>query len=224
MIKISIPVCYIVGASKETCDDVLIIKNEKDVIIAADGGYDILNKNNITPDIVIGDFDSVSKLPTHENLIEFPPEKDYTDMFLAYKEGEAKGFNNFVIYGGTGGRIDHTISNIQLLADIAINGGRAFLLGEGAVLTAIHNEKIEFSSDYTGKISVFSIETTSKSVTIRGLKYSTDNILLNCNTPLGVSNEFVGERAEISVKDGTLLIIWYETPQNFIKNINNLLK
>lgn len=223
MIVIKNPVCYIVGACKDSYDDMCILKKENDLVIAADGGYDALLKMNITPDLVLGDFDSVLEFPEHKNVIKYPVEKDDTDTFLAYEAGKKLGYEYFVIYGGIGGRIDHTIANIQALSNIAEHSGRAFLLGNGAVMTVIHNSYIEFTEDYKGKISVFSVGKASENVKIEGLKYTAQNILLNSNVPLGVSNEFVGERAKISVDDGNLLIIWYENPKEFIKNIDNFL-
>ena len=69
--------------------------------------------------------DSLSKdpIPFHVDTITFPPQKDDTDMCLAAKEGFEHGYDTFLIYGGTGGRMDHTLSNIQLLSWIANHGG-----------------------------------------------------------------------------------------------------
>lgn len=216
-------ICYIIGACQEAGNDICILNNNKELVIAADGGYDFLRSKNIVPDIVLGDFDSVSILPEHKTVIRYPIKKDETDTFLSYKAGKEREYEYFVIYGGIGGRIDHTIANIQMLSYIAENKGRGFLVGDGAIITAIHNSFIEFPKDYTGKISVFSTENTSKNVEITGLGYSAENILLNSSFPLGVSNEFIGERAKISVGEGTLLVVWYEKPESFIHNIDNFL-
>ena len=120
-------------------DEIIVNNNSDNFIIAADGGFDILLKKNAAPDLLLGDFDSISKLPKCDNIMKFPVEKDYTDTFLAYEEGTKRGYRNFVIYGGMGGRIDHTIANIQTLANISKNGGRGFLIGNGTVITTITN-------------------------------------------------------------------------------------
>lgn len=224
MICLDIPaICYIVGASPDFCRDAFIFPKKKDLVIAADGGYDVLTRQGVVPDYVLGDFDSIEKLPEHNNIIRHPVEKDDTDTFLSYKLGSEKGYDNFVIFGGVGGRIDHTIANIQTLAHIAKAGKRGFLIGDGAILTSIYNGKIVFPNDYIGKISLFSQDGTAENVTIKGLKYETTNILLNSYTPLGVSNEFVGERAGVSVGNGCILLIWYEKYADFFNHINNFL-
>ena len=211
-------ICYIIAACKDFAEKIDFLPNKNDIVIAADGGYDILTKSKIIPDILLGDFDSIENMPEHKEIIKHPSEKDDTDTFLAYKLGFDKGYRNFVIIGGIGGRIDHTIANIRTLSDIAENGGRGFLLGNDAVLTVI-KDKIEFSKTSNGYISVFSNEKDTY-ITEKGLKYSLENTLLSPSTTLGTSNEFIGERAEISVKDGSLLVIWYENQENFLKNIN----
>ena len=211
-------ICYIIAACKDFAEKIDFLPDKNDIVIAADGGYDILTKSKIIPDILLGDFDSIENMPEHKEIIKHPSEKDDTDTFLAYKLGFDKGYRNFVIIGGIGGRIDHTIANIRTLSDIAENGGRGFLLGNDAVLTVI-KDKIEFSKTSNGYISVFSNEKDTY-ITEKGLKYSLENTLLSPSTTLGTSNEFIGERAEISVKDGSLLVIWYENQENFLKNIN----
>lgn len=211
-------ICYIIAACKDFAEKIDFLPDKNDIVIAADGGYDILTKSKIIPDILLGDFDSIENMPEHKEIIKHPSEKDDTDTFLAYKLGFDKGYRNFVIIGGIGGRIDHTIANIRTLSDIAENGGRGFLLGNDAVLTVI-KDKIEFSKTSNGYISVFSNEKDTI-ITEKGLKYSLENTLLSPSTTLGTSNEFIGERAEISVKDGSLLVIWYENQENFLKNIN----
>lgn len=216
-------ICYIIAACKENFDTISFKPQKGDMVIAADGGYDLLKEINIDADILLGDFDSIQKIPEHKHIIKHPVQKDDTDTFLAYKLAMEKGYRNFVIFGGIGGRIDHTIANIRMLSDIAENGGRAFLLGNGAVLTAISDTKITFPEYYSGYISVFANGKDAEGVSINGLKYAADNISLKSSISLGVSNEFVGERAEISVKDGNLLVVWYQSIVDFLKNIDNFI-
>ncbi len=223
MININNNICYIIAACKDNSDDINFKPQKGDLVIAADGGYDLLKEKNINADILLGDFDSIEEIPEHKHIIKHPVQKDDTDTFLAYKLAMEKGYRNFVILGGIGGRIDHTVANIRTLSDIAENGGRGFLVGDGAVLTTISNTKITFPESYSGYISVFASGKDADGVSIKGLKYCADNISLKSSISLGVSNEFVGERAEISVKDGNLLVIWYENISDFLKNIDNFL-
>lgn len=214
-------ICYIIGACGEFSSKFSLNCNENDLIIAADGGYDTLKVNGIKPDILLGDFDSITEIPEHIKLIEHPVKKDDTDTFLAYKTAFSKGYKNFVILGGVGGRIDHTIANIQTLLNIAKNGGRGFLIGQNNVMTTIFNSSIEFSEIYTGNLGVFAQGNDAYNVTISGLKYAADNITIKSDTPIGVSNEFIGDRAVISVKNGSILVVWDEKLSDFLSHINN---
>lgn len=211
-------ICYIAGASCKD-ENISFSKNSDDFVIAADGGYDMLEKSGIKPDVVIGDFDSVSAPVKHKCVIKHPVEKDDTDSFLAYKLGYDKGYRTFVIYGGVGGRMDHTVANMQMLCNMAKNGARGFLVGENTVITAICNSKISFSAGNSGKLGVFAHGAEANGVSISGVKYTLDNGTVTPDFPIGVSNEFTGRCAEISVSDGTLLIIWYENEKDFTKRI-----
>lgn len=220
MIKIN-NICYIVSACRDCCHSICIERKKDDFIIAADGGYDILTEMNVEADLLLGDFDSIEEMPKHKNIVKYPSQKDETDTFLAYKIGLERGYRNFIIYGGIGGRIDHTIANIRTLSDISQNKGRGFLIGNDVILTSIRNSKITFPESYKGYVSVFANGKDAEGVSISGLKYNVKDITLTHSLSLGVSNEFVGERAEISVKNGDLLIVWYETAADFLKNIDN---
>ena len=148
-----------------------------------------------------------------------PIEKDDTDSFLAYKLGFEKGYRDFIIFGGIGGRFDHTLANVQMLCHMAKNDARGFLAGENTIITAIHNSKLSLPSTNTGKIGVFAHSSTARGVDISGLKYTLDKGEISPDFPLGVSNEFVGENARISVTDGTLIIVWYESILEFLNKI-----
>jgi thiamine pyrophosphokinase len=179
-------------------------------VIAADGGYRYLQQMGIRPDILLGDFDSLEIVPEHEHLIRHSPIKDDTDMALAVACGEEEGYRSFILYGGLGGRIDHTLANLQLLTALSRKGYRAWLIGEGNLVTAVTSERISFSEKMRGMISVFSAGECAKGVTERGLKYTITDKVLTCDRALGVSNEFTGQPAFIEVKNGTLLLIWEE--------------
>ncbi|MDR0490877.1 MAG: thiamine diphosphokinase [Oscillospiraceae bacterium] len=196
--------CYIVGAGEFCGRD---LPGQGDYIIAADGGYAQLAARGITPDVVIGDFDSLGGPPKHPNILRSPAEKDDTDMMLAVKEGLARGYETFVIDGGLGGRLDHTLANIQTLVYIANNGARGYLLGRGECVTAVTDGSISFEAGASGLISVFCAGRRAEGVTLTGLKYPLDGAVLTNDCPIGVSNEFTGEAATIEVRKGTVVII-----------------
>ena len=197
--------CFIAGAG-EYCG--LELPREDDYIISADGGYAELVSRGITPDIVVGDFDSLGKVPDHPNVIRSPEEKDDTDMMLAVRQGLSSGCKTFIIDGGLGGRLDHTLANIQVLAYIAKNGARGYLIGRDLCLTAVTNGTISFMPGLTGNISVFSADGRAEGVTLTGLKYTLDDALLTNLHPVGVSNEFTGTPSTVTVREGTLLVMW----------------
>ena len=141
-------VCYIIAANISAY--IQIEKKSDDLVIAADGGYKSALENGINPDIVLGDFDSLGFVPDANNVIELPVEKDDTDTLAAVRIALGKGYKTIYIYGGLGGRTDHTIANIQTLSFIADNGGRGYLVSESEVLTVIKNSFIEFSSLFLG--------------------------------------------------------------------------
>lgn len=198
--------CYIVGAGDFNEKSLDITGG--DIVIAADGGYRHLDKIGIKPDVYMGDFDSAPKPDTDGEIDVFKCEKDDTDTLLAVKHGFELGFKSFKIYGGCGGRADHTFANIQTLAYIVSRGGRAMLFGNSEVYT-VTDSKIEFGGNMKGKISVFSLSGKAEGVSIKGLKYELEDSVLTNLFPLGVSNEFTGKPSEITVKNGLLLIIYY---------------
>lgn len=198
--------CCIVGAGDFSNFD--FIKKENDLIIAADGGYKHLRNIGVQPDIAVGDFDSLGFTPNDVDTIVLPVKKDITDMKAAIDIGIEKGYESFYIYGGCGGRTDHTLSNIQLAASVAEMGFKIFIVDGKTIITAIHNSKFALDSTHKGYISVFSHSDISKGVTLKGLKYTLENADITNSFPLGVSNEFIGIESEISVENGTLIIVY----------------
>lgn len=177
------------------------------LVIAADGGYSALKKHGVAPDLLLGDFDSLDDIPGGVETIRFKAEKDDTDMSLAIDEGIARGCDTFHLYGGTGGRLSHTLANIQCLARLAQQGFRGFLHGADFTVTAITDGCAQFDENCRGYISVFSHSDVSTGVYEKGLKYSLTDATLKSNASLGVSNEFCGKKSSVSVEHGTLIII-----------------
>lgn len=199
-------ICYIVGAGENYGLD--FTPTPDDFVIAADAGIRYLEQCGITTNLVIGDFDSLNDTPSHPNTMVLNAEKDDTDMLAAVRGGIKAGYSVFHMYCGTGGRIDHTIANLQVLAYLSQNNMRGFLFDKGNVITAITNQKITFGKMQSGYISVFSHIEKSEGVYLHGLKYELNNATLTNTFPLGISNEFIGKESSISVSVGTLLIVF----------------
>lgn len=198
--------CYVIGAGD--CAELNFEKNSSDFVVAADGGLRYLDACGIVPDIIIGDFDSLGEIPEGGNIIRLKPEKDVTDMYAAVEAGIERGYSDFRIYGATGGRLDHTLANIQLIASLAQKGMNAKIIDGSTVITSIYNSSLIFDGEYSGYISVFAHNDVCRGVSIKGLKYELDNAELSNSFPLGVSNEFIGKESAISVEKGTLIIIY----------------
>ena len=177
--------CYIIGAGdffglREIPDD-------SDYVIAADAGYEYCRKNNIIPDLVLGDFDSLGAAPKHPNVMQLPVEKDDTDTVFAIKTWLEKGYRHFYIYGGLGGK-------------------RGWLFGENCVWTAIKNSSISLKGK--GSVAVFCFDGIARGVTLKGLKYELNNAEISSDFPIGVSNSIAAEEATIEVTDGALLVMY----------------
>ena len=198
-------ICYLVGAGDFYGH---ISVEDDDIIIAADGGYDNLVRRGITPDILIGDFDSIkSFIPDDIRTVRYPREKDETDMFLSYEAGVKFGYTEFVMLGATGGRLDHTFANISLLLYAKKKGHNITIIDGRGMLLCIKDEAISLAGNSGAKLSIFALGGVATGVSILGTKYEVEDVKLTPDFPLGVSNEFKEESARISVKNGALLII-----------------
>lgn len=200
-------ICYIIASMKTKY---LIGRMPGDFVIAADGGYE--QKLGCEPDAVIGDFDSLGYVPDAENVQVYPKQKDDTDMMLAVKLGLSKGYRKFVLLGGIGGRLDHTLANIQTLAYLHAQGAEGVLRSEKADIYFVGSDggkagKIGFGQETEGIFSVFSYGEKAEQVSICGAEYEIENAQLSDSFPLGVSNSFVGKEVTISVGEGRLLVV-----------------
>ena len=176
-------------------------------VIAADGGYRTLRELGRKPDLSVGDFDSLGFTPEGP-VVRHPVEKDDTDMLLAVREGLARGCTVFLLYGGVGGRLDHTIANLQTLLFLRRHGAHGFLIGGGMTATVITEEALRFPEPSPGTLSVFAFGGEARGVTLEGLYYPLSGYTLTTSFPLGVSNSFTGADALIRVENGSLLVLW----------------
>jgi len=202
--------CYIITAYMETNLTDLIRPGSADYIICADGGYEIAASFGITPDLVIGDSDSGNMAAfsgEKPKALLFPREKDESDTFLCVKHAAGLGFDEIVILGGIGGRLDHTIANIQVLSyfsglikSLRMSDGRnTAIVTQGPEITLKRREGFT--------VSLFALSEKCCGVTTTGLRYPLTDAELSNSFPLGLSNAFTREEATIGLKSGKLLIV-----------------
>jgi thiamine pyrophosphokinase len=178
-----------------------------DYMIAADGGLRHLEAIGLVPNAILGDFDSLGYTP--ENATVFPVEKDDTDAMLAVRQALSMGFSEIHLYGGLDGkRLDHTIANLQTLQFLADHNAVGYLIGNHYIATVVKNGFLSFPESASGIVSVFCMGQDAQGVTLTGLKYELTNGTLTAGFPLGVSNHFTGKSATVSVKCGTLLVLY----------------
>ena len=178
-----------------------------DLVIAADGGLRHTRKLGITPDVILGDFDSLGYAPEGANV--FPVEKDDTDAMLAVRRGLELGYREFLLYGSLDGpRLDHTVANFQTLQFLCDRGAFGVLAGLHTMAAVVKDGSLSFPAGCEGTVSVFCMGRDAHGVTLKGLYYPLEQGTLTAGFPLGVSNHFTGEPAEISVTDGSLLVLW----------------
>lgn len=200
-------ICYILGAAPVSDPSYIHFDlHPDDCVICADGGYRLAKALGIEPNWLVGDFDSNREEVNVSRTIRVKPQKDDTDLYLAVSHGRELGYTKFVIFGGLGGRFDHSIANVQMLKGMIEEGIHITMLDEQNEIFALKDGSVVLpKGDYT-YFSVFSL-TEHSTVTLIGAAYPLDRYLLTSSFPLGVSNEVKEKEATIIVENGTLLIV-----------------
>ena len=192
----------------------LIMSSGFEVIIAADRGMDFLYEHKITPDIIVGDFDSVKnealsyfKEKGMSDMRVLNPEKDDTDSECALQIALDHGADHIIIIGATGTRIDHVLGNISLLGKAMSEGTRAELLDTHNRIRMIDNElEIEKNKQYGKYVSIIPVCKNNK-ITLEGFKYPLKDYTFEGFNTLGISNEIVDDIAKITVNEGQYIVI-----------------
>lgn len=199
--------CLIAGGGR--IDNLSWLKKtaeECDYIIAADKGYKTLKKADVEIDIAIGDFDSLGYVPEDVIVKKLKAEKDDTDTMTAVRYALDKGAEEILILGGAGGRLDHTVANLQTLSFIAYHGALGKLIDETNEIMGLIPGEYKFQNRAGYSLSTFSMTDEVTGLCENGVKYPLDNAVLTNKFPLGVSNEIVEDFAVISFKSGILFV------------------
>ena len=195
--------------------------DQADFVIACDKGWEYAKRLGFTPDVVIGDFDSYGGLEgdagTREDgtsapevtpkIIKLSRDKDDSDTLAAVKYAIKEGCDDFTFICAMGGRFDHLFCNIQTLSFIADRFGLARLFSEKDEIIVIKDSSITIPKKEGWSLSVFSLCDKSRGVTEEGTRWLLNGAIMQQSAPYGLSNEWMADKAEVSVEEGTLIII-----------------
>lgn len=200
--------CVVIGGAHiGRPERVLEYLRPSDYIICCDSGLKHREALGVVPDLIVGDFDSHPDPDLNIETIVLPREKDDTDTVFAVKEGLKRGFDDFLLLGVMGDRMDHTLGNISILLMLHREGKNALALDDYSEFTVAGREPVSIP-DRFAYFSVLSIDGTARGVSIRNAKFPLENAEITPWYQYGVSNEVLpGRTAEVSVDDGHLLLI-----------------
>lgn len=176
-------------------------------IICADSGYKKCITAGFKPDLIIGDFDSSDKPEIACELIELNPRKDYTDTFHCVMEAMARGYNDLIILGGIGSRIDHTYSNILSVVYCFDRNVRCALVNDKNMLTVVSGEVIIKKGEYK-YFSLFALFEKCEGLSITGAEYDLNCVTIEPYEQLTQSNECKADEVKIIVKSGKIILIF----------------
>lgn len=198
--------CVIVGnADIENYEKVKAYLGNDDYFVFCDGGLKHIDSLGVSPDFVVGDFDSAKKPTSNENTLVLPTEKDDTDTFAAVKLMLKKGFKDFLLIGVIGQRLDHSLGNISILLFLKSNNAKGLIVDDYSEMFLCENT-VKISKNSCSYFSVISLEKQLLGVTIKGAKYPLYNATIDNAYQFAVSNEATND-TEISIKQGDALII-----------------
>lgn len=197
--------CFIISGG-----DYSPIENISDTqfVIACDKGYEYAKKASVKPDLIIGDFDSYEgKLDKRIPVQKYKPEKDDTDTMIAINYAIDHGFNEITLCCALGGRLDHTLGNIQAASYAALKGLKVIMPSSNDTLYFISNTSIELEKKENHSLSIFALTEKADGVNATGVKYPLKDAIFYNHSTLGVSNEWTDDKACISVGNGVLLVV-----------------
>lgn len=200
--------CVIVGgADIENYDAVCRKIRNDDYFIYCDSGLLHMEKLGVAPNLIVGDFDSHEKPNLSVETIVLPREKDDTDTFFAAKEAVKRGFDEFILIGTVGGRLDHTLGNVSVLLYLFSLGKKAEMIDDYSEMQIVADKTVFVDSSYS-YFSLLNITGEAEGITERNVKFPLENAKITCEYQYGISNEVLpGKTAEITVKKGKALLI-----------------
>ena len=200
--------CVIVGgADIGNYDCIRSSLLEDDFIVFCDSGLKHLEALQVKPGLIVGDFDSHDNPHLDVETIVLPCEKDDTDTVFAVKEAVKRGFDDFLLIGVVGARLDHTLGNVSILLYLDSIEKKGIIIDDYSEMEIVSNEPAYVEDSYAF-FSLINITGTAKDVTIENAKYPLEHAEITCEYQYGVSNEVIpGRTAKIIISGGKLLLI-----------------
>ena len=200
--------CVIVGGAEiGDYEAVRPYLKEDDFNIFCDCGLAHREALGVRPHLIVGDFDSCPNPHLDAETIVLPREKDDTDTVFAVKEAVRRGFDDFLLIGAAGGRLDHTLGNLSILLMLHAMGKSALLADDYSEMEIV-SKKPAYIGDSFPFFSLLNISGTARGITIEHAKYPLRDAEIKCTYQYGVSNEVLpGQRARVSVAEGELLLV-----------------
>lgn len=199
--------CVIVGgADINNYEYIKSCLRNDDFIVFCDSGLKHLKSLQVNPGLIVGDFDSNDNPHLGVETIVLPCEKDDTDTVFAVKEAIKRGFDDFLLIGVVGARLDHTLGNVSSLLYLDSLGKKGYIIDDYSEMEIVSNKPAYIENSFSF-FSLLNISGTAKRVTIKNAKYPLNDGEISCEYQYGISNEVVGEIAEISIREGKLLLI-----------------
>ena len=200
--------CVIIGgAGIENYEKIKSYLKADDFNIFCDSGLKHREKLDLKPDLIVGDFDSYENPKEETETIVLPCEKDDTDTAFAVKEALNRGYEDFLIIGVVGERLDHTLGNVYILSMLDALNKTAIIIDNYSEMEIVSN-KPKYIEDIYSYFSLLNISGTAKGITIKNAKYPLSNEEITCEYQYGISNEVIkGKVAEVTVEDGSALLI-----------------
>ena len=178
-----------------------------DYIVFCDSGLRHLEPLQVKPSLIVGDFDSHDNPHLDVETIVLPCEKDDTDTVFAVKEAIKRGFDDFLLIGVVGARLDHTLGNVSILLYLDSIGKKGIIIDDYSEMEIVSNEPAYIEDSYAF-FSLLNVSGTAKGITIENAKYLLNNAEITCEYQYGVSNEVIpGKTAKVSILEGKLLLI-----------------
>ncbi len=200
--------CVIIGgAAIGDYESVRKYLKKDDFYVFCDSGLNHLEKLNVSPDLIVGDFDSHKNPHLNAETIVLPCEKDDTDTVFAVKEALKRGFEDFLLIGVIGERLDHTLGNVSILLMLDREGKTGKIVDDYSEMEIV-SRKTVLIDDSFAYFSLLNISGEAKGICVKNAKYPLHDAQITCEYQYGVSNEVTsGKSAEVSLKEGKLLLV-----------------